>query len=145
MIRVAILQIIFEYFIILQKCQDLQMLAVLTNTYKKVEWIKQDGSISYLCKVETEVLELWLAFFQAVVMDTETLYLVALPSSMWLSRFQSLSSSSWGRTARAGGVWRGSLYEPGLEGHTSPPAISCWWELGHIVIVTAKCKGCQGM
>lgn len=96
-------------------------------------------------KFRTEVLGLWLAFFQAVVRDTETFYLEALPSSMRLSRFQGLSSSSWGRMARAGGVCMGSLYEPGLEGHTGPPAISRWWELSHIVIVTAKCKGCQAI
>ena len=94
-------------------------------------------------KFRTEVLGLWLAFFQAVVRDTEIFYLGALSSFLWLSRFQGLSLSSWGRMARARVAWVGSLYEPGLAGHASPPAISHWWKLSHIVIVTAKCKGCQ--
>lgn len=84
------------------------MLATLANTSKTVKWINYDRSISYLCKVQKEVLGLWLTFFQAVVRDTETFSLEALPSSLWPSRFQGQSLSSSGRMARAGGVCMGS-------------------------------------
>lgn len=120
MIRVAILQIIFEYLIILQKCQDLQMLAILTNTSKKVEWIKQDRSISYLCKVYAEVLELWLAFFQAVVMDTETCVL-------WLCRRPCGFQGFRAYLHQAGAEWQE------LEGCAGDPYTSQAWRATHLL------------
>lgn len=69
----------------------LQVQTTITNMSKKLEWLKNDERIS---SFGTEVLELQLAFFQAVIRDTDAFRLIALPSSMWLPSFQDLSSSN---------------------------------------------------
>lgn len=84
-----------------------------------------------------------VGFFPSSGQGHRNPYPVTLLSSMQLSRFHSLSSSSWDKMARARGVCMGALYEPVLEGHMLHPATSCRWELSHIVIVPAECKGRQ--
>lgn len=65
-----------------------------------------------------------LAFFQAVIGDIDVFHLVALPSCMWLPRFQGFIFIKLAQNGKSRRIHMGVVPGLGLEVHTSLPITS---------------------